>query len=204
MAEENKKTWIKQGNVDATFPKVEGLNLTIQSHSYCTTNNIIDNSGIFALVSTKDGKPWDGISNNNIESVYVYTTKDYGKMTITSTRTSGSVVTEERGLDSGTGILAYDRSNPTTVSLDIPVFKSVKDAENYIKNGDWSNALNADALNKAKVITRVYVDNSTPPNLKIVFEYRYVQTFYANYCIAYMQTLCVRQIRLNRQHKYLP
>ena len=66
MAEENKKTWIKQGNVDATFPKVEGLNLTIQSHSYCTTNNIIDNSGIFAIVSTKDGKPWDGFSNNNI------------------------------------------------------------------------------------------------------------------------------------------
>lgn len=170
MADENKKTWIKQGNVDATFPKVEGLNLTILSHSYCTTNNIIDNSGIFALVDTKDGKPWDGVSNNNINAVYVYTTKDYGKMTITSTRTSGSVVTEERGLDSVTGILAFDRSNPTTVSLDIPVFKSVKEAEKYIKNGDWSNALNSDSLNKAKVITRVYVDNSTPPNLKIVFD----------------------------------
>lgn len=170
MADENKKTWIKQGNVDATFPKKEGLNLTILSHSYCTTNNIIDNSGIFATVTTKDGKPWDGVSNNNIKSVYVYTTKDYGKMTITNTRTSGSVVTEERGLNSGTGVLAYDRSDPTTVSLDIPVFKSVKDAENYIRNGDWSNALNADALNKAKVITRVYVDNSTPPNLKIVFD----------------------------------
>lgn len=169
MADENKKTWIKQGNVDATFPEEPGLNLTIQSHSYCTTNNIIDNSGIFAIVQTKDGKPWDGVSNN-IKSVYVYTTKDSGKMTITNTRTSGSVVTEERRLTSGTGVLAYDRSNPTTVSLDIPVFKSVKDAENYIKNGDWSNALNANSLNKAKVITRVYVDNSTPPNLKIVFD----------------------------------
>lgn len=170
MADENKKTWIKQGNVDATFPEESGLNLPIQTHSYCTTNNIIDNSGIFATVTTKDGKPWDGVSNNNIQSVYVYTTKDNGKMTRTITWSSGRVSTEERNLSSGTGILAYDRSNPTTVTLDFPAFNNLKDAENYIRNGDWSNALNADALQMANVITRVYVDNSTPPNLKIVFD----------------------------------
>ena len=29
MADENKKTWIKQGNVDATFPKNIELDLTV-------------------------------------------------------------------------------------------------------------------------------------------------------------------------------
>ena len=169
MADENKKTWIKQGNVDATFPEEADLNVPIQTHSYCTTNNIIDNSGIFAIVTTKNGKPWDGVSNN-IRSVYVYTTKDRGEMKRDTVMSNGSTRHETKGLSSGTGILAFDRSDPTTVSLDIPAFKSVKDAENYIKNGDWSNALNADSLNIAKVITRVYVDNSTPPNLKIVFD----------------------------------
>ena len=54
MAEENKKTWIKQGNVDATFPKVEGLNLTIQSHSYCTIIVIFLNSSVTISLSGKE------------------------------------------------------------------------------------------------------------------------------------------------------
>ena len=170
MAEEVKKTWIKQGNVDATFPKEHGLVLPEKTHSYCTTNNIIDNSGIFAIVQTKDGKPWDGVSNNNISAVYVYTTKDEGKMTNNITWSDGHQSTENRVLYDYEGMLAFDMNNPITVTLDFPTFKNVKDAENYIRNGDWSNALNADALQVAKTITRVYVDNSTPPNLKIVLD----------------------------------
>ena len=170
MADENTKTWIKQGTVDATFPKEQELVLPEQTHSYCTTNNIIDNSGIFAIVQTKNGQPWDGISNNNIAIVYVYTTKDTGKMTRTITWSDGHQTRENRELADYQGILAFDLSNPITVTLDIPSFQNLQDAENYIKNGDWSNALNADALQKANTITRVYVDNSTPPNLKIVFD----------------------------------
>lgn len=170
MANENTKTWIKQGTVDATFPKEQGLVLPEQTHSYCTTDNIIDNSGIFAIVQTKNGQPWDGVSNNNIASVYVYTTKDTGKMTRTITWSDGHQTVENRELADYQGMLAFDTSNTITVTLDIPSFQNLQDAENYIKNGDWSNALNADALQTAKTITRVYVDNSTPPNLKIVFD----------------------------------
>lgn len=170
MADENNKTWIKQGNVVATFPEEAGLVLPEKTHSYCTTDNIIDNSGIFAIVTTKNGQPWDGISNNNIEAVYVYTTKDTGKMTRDIEWTDGHKSTETREIVDYQGILAFDSSNPTTVTIDFPSFKNLQDAENYIKNGDWSNALNADALQTAKTITRVYVDNSTPPNLKIVFD----------------------------------
>lgn len=170
MADENKKTWIKQGNVDATFPNDIELDLIQQTHSYCKTDNIIDNSGIFAVVQTKDGKPWDGVSNNNIKSVYVYTTKGTGKMTIDIKRHNGQTSREYRDLYDYEGRLAVEKSNSITVTLDFPAFNNVEDAENYIKNGDWSNALNADALQTAKTITRVYVDNSTPPNLKIVFD----------------------------------
>ena len=57
-------------------------------------------------------------------------------------------------------------------SDDIPIFlvTDLQGIDNYKKNGDTSNALNHDVLNRANVITRVYVDNSTPPNLKIVFD----------------------------------
>ena len=170
MADKNNKTWIKQGNVYATFPEEAGLVLPEKTHSYCTTDNIIDNSGIFAIVITKNGQPWDGISNNNIKSVYVYTTKDTGKMTRDIEWTDGHKSTETREILDYQGVLAFESSNPTTVTIDFPSFKNLQDAENYIKNGDWSNALNADALQTAKTITRVYVDNSTPPNLKIVFD----------------------------------
>jgi hypothetical protein len=170
MATENTKTWIKQGTVDATFPPEQGLVLPKKTHSYCTTDNIIDNSGIFAIVQTKNGQPWDGVSNNNIASVYVYTSKDTGKMTRTITWSDGHQTIENRELADYQGMLAFGMSNPITVTLDIPSFQNLQDAENYIKNGDWSNALNADALQTAKTITRVYVDNSTPPNLKIVFD----------------------------------
>lgn len=170
MADENTKTWVKQGNVYATFPEEQGLVLPEKTHSYCTTDNIIDNSGIFAIVTTKNGQPWDGISNNNIEAVYVYTTKDTGKMTRDIEWTDGHKSTETREIVDYQGILAFDSSNPTTVTIDFPSFKNLQDAENYIKNGDWSNALNADALQTANTITRVYVDNSTPPTLKIVFD----------------------------------
>lgn len=170
MADENKKTWIKQGNVYSTFPEEPGLVIPEQIHSYCTTDNLIDNSGIFAIVSTKDGKPWDGVSNNNISSVYVYTTKGSGTITRNIIWTDGHKSTEYRDIADWQGSLAFDSSTPTTVTLDFPAFNNLQDAENYIRNGDWSNALNADSLQIAKVITRVYVDNSTPPNLKIVFD----------------------------------
>ena len=84
--------------------------------------------------------------------------------------TDGHTSTENRVLFDWQGILAFDANSPTSVTLDFPAFNNVDDAKNYIKNGDWSNALNADALQVAKTITRVYVDNSTPPNLKIVFD----------------------------------
>ena len=129
-----------------------------------------ETAGIFATVTTKDGKPWDGISTNNIRSVYIYTTSsDYTeKITRQKSWSSSEEVHYARGYS--TGILANDQRGENVTINGIPVFQSVKDADTYIKTGDFSNAQNYTALTTANVITRVYVDNSTPPNLKIVFD----------------------------------
>ena len=78
MAEEVKKTWIKQGFVDATY---EYNKQNASTHIYYTTKNLIDNTGIYAIVGTKDGSKWDGYSTSNIQDVTVYTTSGVGDAT---------------------------------------------------------------------------------------------------------------------------
>ena len=170
MAEEVKKTWIKQGSVDSTY---EDGGDKESSHVYFTTNNLIDNSGIYAIVRTKDGSKWNGNSSTNIEDVTVYTTKGEGTSTYENHRFNGSI---ETGSDPFYDYFTFPSSAIRLVGVqsvaisDIPCFHSKEDAQHYIDTGDWSNAENAESLQTANVITRVYVDNSTPPNLKIVFD----------------------------------
>ena len=167
MADENKKTWIKQGTVDG---KYGNSNFTATTHYYFTTTNLIDDSGIYGVVGTKDGKPWDGVSSNNILHVRVYTTKGIGHWK-TTTVFNGSTGTKEGGFDTTNSPDAVAFIDVQNVYIsDIPCFNSQADANNYIRTGDWSNALNSKSLQQAKTVTRVYVDNSTPPNLKIVFD----------------------------------
>ena len=170
MADENKKTWIKQGFVDSTY---EYQGKPGSTHIYFKTNNLIDNSGIYALVVTKDGSKWDGQSSTNIKAVSVYTTKGEGTATYEEHGFTGYIDT---GSDPFYDYFSFASTavrleGVQTVSISgIPCFHSREDAQHYIDTGDWSNAENAEALQTAKVITRVYVDNSTPPNLKIVFD----------------------------------
>ena len=167
MAEENKKTWIKQGTVDSDYGN---SNFSATNHVYLTTNNVIDDSGIYAVVVTKDGSVWDGVSTNNINHVYVFTTKDTGTWNQTYVF-NGEETNKKGGFDaySAKDCIEFIALKNVYIS-DIPCFNSKEDADNYIKTGDWSNALNSKSLLKAKTITRIYVDNSTPPNLKIVFD----------------------------------
>ena len=167
MADENKKTWIKQGSVDGEYGN---SNFTATTHYYFTTANLIDDSGIYAVVGTKNGKPWDGVSSNNILHVRVYTTKSYGHWKATNVF-NGGTGTKEGGFDTSNSPDAVAFIDVKNVYIsDIPCFNSQEDANNYIRTGDWSNALNSKSLQQAKTVTRVYVDNSTPPNLKIVFD----------------------------------
>ena len=92
------KTWIKQGSVDATY-NVYGKTTT---HNYLTTQNIIDNSGIYGVVVTKDGSDWDGRSTNNIDHVYVYTTKGYGSWDYKVSYGNGQVAENHGGFDTQT------------------------------------------------------------------------------------------------------
>ena len=152
MADENKKTWIKQGTVDGEYD----LYGTSTSHVYLTTNNIIDNSGIYAIVDTKDGSVWDGVSTNNIRHVYVFTTKDNGTWTVT-TVVDGDEQTKQGGFDAYSACDGVRLVNVRNIYIsDIPCFKSKEDADNYIKTGDWSNAVNSKSLQKLKFSFYLY------------------------------------------------
>ena len=130
MADENKKTWIKQGSVDATYNYL-GQTTT---HNYLTTENIIDNSGIYGVVVTKDGSDWDGSSTNNIEHVYVNTTKGYGTWDYKASYGNGQVVENHGGFDTQTSRDCVNIINVENVYIsDIPIFKSKDDAINYLK-----------------------------------------------------------------------
>ena len=101
-----------------------------------------ETSGIFAIVATKNGKPWDGISTTNIRSVYLYTTSsDYTeKITRKKSWTPSEEVRYVNGYSNG--MLVNDQTGENVTINGIPVFKSVKDADKYIKTGDFSNAQN--------------------------------------------------------------
>ena len=65
---EVKKTWIKQGSVDSTY---ENNKKNASLHVYYTTKNLIDNTGIYAIVSTKDGSKWSKIKGQTtIENTF--------------------------------------------------------------------------------------------------------------------------------------
>lgn len=116
---------------------------------------------------------WDGNSplppNMELYQLNLYTTTGNATGSIHSYWTGFDDTTN---ISFGTGGLNAIVYTPTTIAVvsGIPIFKNKEEAADYIKNGDDSKALNYDDLHTAKTVTRVYVDNSTPPNLKIVFD----------------------------------
>lgn len=158
--------YIKQGFVDTTYDGQYALS----EHAYAHDSDIIGDSGIYATVRTKDGRPWDGKSNTNIDAVFIYTTKGYGELDLEVVRLSG-VAKNTYGFDSNSAYQVPTVIGSETVTIsNIPVFTDEESRNKYIQTGDWSGATNKDDLLAPSTETRCYVDTSKPPNIKLVFD----------------------------------
>ena len=136
-----------------------------------TISHVSGEGGVYITIQPKGdpSAPWDG-KNNSIEAAFLHCTSSSYFTKIDILDENGQ--TGERiynTVNPGYRVSHYSNNRLVTIS-GIPVFNDQASIDKYIQTGDTSGAVNYDDLNKANVITRVYVDNSTPPNLKIVFD----------------------------------
>lgn len=159
--------YIKGGSTDTIYSENEEIKTVM--HAKDATKN----GGIYVIVYSKDGTPWNN-NVNNVKEAYAYNTHDDYENIIEQTYIYNGSETKQTYhiTDSYTGYTISNSANITTIINGIPIFDYTDtDAiEKYKTTGDFSGARNYKDLIKANTITRVYVDNSTPPNLKIVFD----------------------------------
>ena len=137
-----------------------------------TISHVSGDGGVYITVQPKGDNPsapWDGKSNS-IQAAFLHCTSTNYTAKIDILDESGQTGEETwKKVNPGYRVNHYNNNRLVTIS-GIPVFNDQESIDKYIQTGDTSGAVNYDDLNKANVITRVYVDNSTPPNLKIVFD----------------------------------
>ena len=160
--------YIKGGSTDTIYSEHEEVKTVM--HAKDATKK----GGIYVIVYSKDGTPWNN-DVNNVKEAYAYNTHDDYENIIEQTTIlyNGSETKITYYItDSYTGYTISNSANMTTIINGIPIFDYTDtDAiEKYKSTGDFSGARNYKDLITANTITRVYVDNSTPPNLKIVFD----------------------------------
>lgn len=155
--------------------------------AYCQTGSVVElnpygtytnqithvsgEGGVYITIQSKGDptKPWDGKSTS-IEAAFLHCTSSSYVAKISTTFEDGRTGDREWNMVNP-GYRVNNINNNIFVNISgIPVFNDQASIDKYIKTGDTSGAVNHDDLIKANVITRVYVDNSTPPNLKIVFD----------------------------------
>lgn len=147
----------------------------VEINPYGTFTNQISHvsgeGGVYITIQSKGDptKPWDGKSTS-IEAAFLHCTSTNYVAKITTTSEDGSTGEREWNVVNPGYRVNHISDNISVNISGIPVFNYQDSIDKYIKTGDTSGAVNKDELNKANVITRVYVDNSTPPNLKIVFD----------------------------------
>ena len=148
----------------------------VELNAYGTYTNQISHvsgeGGVYITIQPKGDNPaapWDGKSTS-IEAAFLHCTSSNYVAKISTTFEDGRTGDREWNVvNPGYRVSHYNNNISVNIS-GIPVFNDQDSINKYIKTGDTSGAVNKDELNKANVITRVYVDNSTPPNLKIVFD----------------------------------
>ena len=137
-----------------------------------TISHVSGEGGVYITVQSKGNDPsapWDGKSNS-IQAAFLHCTSTNYTAKIDILDENGQTGEEIwNTVNPGYRLNHYNNNRLVTIS-GIPVFNDQESIDKYIQTGDTSGAVNRDELNKANVITRVYVDNSTPPNLKIVFD----------------------------------
>ena len=137
-----------------------------------TISHVSGEGGVYITVQSKGDNPsapWDGKSNS-IQAAFLHCTSTNYTAKIDIVDESGQTGEEIwKTVNPGYRVNHYNNNRLVTIS-GIPVFNDQESIDKYIQTGDTSGAVNYEDLNKANVITRVYVDNSTPPNLKIVFD----------------------------------
>ena len=137
-----------------------------------TISHVSGEGGVYITVQSKGDNPsapWDGKSNS-IQAAFLHcTSKNYTAKIDILDETGQTGEETWNKVNPGYRVNHYNNNRLVTIS-GIPVFNDQESIDKYIQTGDTSGAVNKDELNKANVITRVYVDNSTPPNLKIVFD----------------------------------
>lgn len=107
-------------------------------------------------VEVKDGR--DALDYGEYKNIYINTTSEHVSYSL-----------YEIGI--GTWIVSPSDTRSGTFSTNIPIFEyGDEDSINaYKENGDISGAINADYLEMGYVKTTVYIDKSTPPNLKFTW-----------------------------------
>lgn len=136
-----------------------------------TISHVSGEGGVYITIQPKGdpSAPWDGKSNS-IEAAFLHCTSKNYVAKISTTFEDGSTGDREWNVvNPGYRVNHYSSNIYVNIS-GIPVFNDQASIDKYIQTGDTSGAVNYEDLIKANVITRVYVDNSTPPNLKIVFD----------------------------------
>ena len=137
-----------------------------------TISHVSGEGGVYITIQPKGSDPsapWDG-KNNSIQAAFLHCTSTNYTAKIDILDEDGQTGEEIwKKVNPGYRVSHYNDNRLVTIS-GIPVFNDQESIDKYIQTGDTSGAVNKDELNKANVITRVYVDNSTPPNLKIVFD----------------------------------
>lgn len=147
----------------------------VELNPYGTFKNQISHvsgeGGVYITIQSKGDptKPWDGKSTS-IEAAFLHCTSTNYVAKISTTFEDGRTGEREWNVVNP-GYRVNDLNDNIYVNISgIPVFNDQESIDKYIQTGDTSGAVNHEDLNKANVITRVYVDNSTPPNIKIVFD----------------------------------
>lgn len=150
--------------------------IVVELNAYGTFTNQISHvsgeGGVYITIQPKGDNPsapWDGKSTS-IEAAFLHCTSSNYVAKISTTFEDGHTGDREWNVVNPGYRVNHLNGNISVNISGIPVFNDQASIDKYIKTGDTSGAVNKDELNKANVITRVYVDNSIPPNLKIVFD----------------------------------
>lgn len=127
-----------------------GLYLT-QSISSSVSNYKIHGFNYKGVQKSTTGR--DAFERGEYRNVYVNPTKE----------------TNYNGVNFDYSIPSIDSDDEFNTNLPIFLENDVASIDKYKNDGDTSGAINRDYLDIDKVYTRVYVDNSQPPNLKFTW-----------------------------------
>lgn len=127
-----------------------GLYLT-QSVSSSVTNYKIHGFNYKGVQKCTTGR--DAFEHDEYKNVYVNPTKE----------------TNYNGVNFDFSIPSIDSDDEFNTNLPIFLENDTASIDKYKNDGDTSGAINRDYLDIDKVYTRVYVDNSQPPNLKFTW-----------------------------------